>query len=61
MKYQIYLNKPTSDFINKLAELKGISPATAIKGIIEDFTTLTKPLENKILEEVKQANESKKK
>lgn len=35
MKYQIYLNKETSELINKLAEKENMKPATAIKTILE--------------------------
>ena len=42
MKYQIYLNKDTSDFINLASEQEGIKPATLIKQIVESITSITK-------------------
>jgi len=41
MKYQIYLNKECSDFINGAAEQEGIKPATAIKQLIEGMIKIT--------------------
>lgn len=35
MKYQIYLNKFTSEIVNKMAEEINIKPATMIKEIFE--------------------------
>lgn len=52
MKYQIYLNKPTSQFINKLAEKEGKPASTIIKSLVEAFVALSKPAEDKILKEV---------
>ncbi len=52
MKYQIYLNKPTSQFINKLADKEGKAPATIIKSLVEAFVALSKPVEDKILKEI---------
>lgn len=54
MKYQIYLNKPTSQFINKLAEKEGKASATIIKALVEAFVALSKPVEGQILKEVGQ-------
>lgn len=54
MKYQIYLNKPTSQFINKLAEKEGKASATIIKSLVEAFVALSKPVEEKIFKEVSQ-------
>lgn len=53
MKYQVYLNKKTSDFINKYAELDGKKPNTVIKELIENFVRLSEPVESKIFEEIK--------
>jgi len=53
MKYQVYLNKETSEFINKYAELDGKKPNTVIKDLIESFANLSKPMELKIFEELK--------
>lgn len=52
MKYQVYLNKETSSFINKLAEKSNKKPNTCIKELIEQFVSLSKPLESQILKEV---------
>lgn len=52
MKYQIYLNKETSDFISKLAEKEGKPSATIIKTFVEAFVKLSKPVEADILKEV---------
>ena len=52
MKYQVYLNKETSAFINKLAETKGKKPNTCIKELMEAFALMSKPLESQILKEV---------
>lgn len=52
MKYQIYLNKPTSQFINKLADKEGKAPATIVKALVEAFVALSKPVEDKILKEM---------
>jgi len=52
MKYQIYLNKETTEFINKLAEKKSKPASTLIKALIEDFVKLSKPLEKDILKEM---------
>lgn len=41
MKYQIYLNKETSDFINGASKQEGIKPATAIKRIVESIVSVT--------------------
>lgn len=54
MKYQIYLNKTTSQFINKLADKEGKPSATIIKSLVEAFVALSKPVEDKILKEVAQ-------
>lgn len=35
MKYQVYLNKETSHFIELVAEQEGKKPNTVIKGFIE--------------------------
>lgn len=53
MKYQVYLNKKTSEFINKYAELDGKKPNTIIKELIESFVKLSEPVELKIFEELK--------
>jgi len=39
MKYQIYLNKETSDFINKASEQTKTKPATFIKKTLEGIFT----------------------
>lgn len=52
MKYQIYLNKEASQFINKLADKEGKPSATIIKGLVEAFVALSKPVENEILKEI---------
>ena len=59
MKYQVYLNKKTSEFINKYAELDGKKPNTIIKELIESFVRLSEPVEMKIFEEVKTKHEPK--
>lgn len=59
MKYQIYLNKKTSEFINTYAKLDGKKPNTVIKELIESFVRLSEPVENKIFEEVKNKHEPK--
>lgn len=51
MKYQIYLNKPTSQFINKLAELQGKPQATIIKALLEAIVAMSKPHEDVIMTE----------
>ena len=56
MKYQIYLDKETSDFINGASEQEGIRPATAIKRIVESIvrvTIATKQATEKELQNVK--------
>ena len=35
MKYQVYLNKETSEIVNKIAEQNGIKPNTQIKQFME--------------------------
>jgi DNA-directed RNA polymerase subunit F len=52
MKYQVYLNKKTSEFINKYAELDAKKPNTIIKELIESFVKLSEPVEVKIFEEL---------
>ena len=52
MKYQVYLNKTTSEFINKFAELDNKKPNTVIKELIEQFVKLSQPVELKIFEEL---------
>lgn len=42
MKYQIYLNKETSDFIERASQQEGIKPNTLIKQIVESITKITK-------------------
>ena len=59
MKYQIYLNKEASDFVNKLAESSSKKPATIIKAILESFIIVSKPYEDKIAEEVKRYDKTK--
>lgn len=59
MKYQVYLNKKTSEFINKYAELDKKKPNTVIKELIESFVRLSEPVEMKIFEEVKAKHEPK--
>lgn len=54
MKYQIYLNKETTTFINKLAETSGKKAPTLIKELVESFVKLSKPLEDRVFEEVAQ-------
>jgi len=41
MKYQIYLNKETSDFINYVSEQEEIKSATLIKRLVEDMVSIT--------------------
>jgi len=41
MKYQIYLSKDVSDFINFASEAEGQKPATTIKNIVEDIVRIT--------------------
>lgn len=53
MKYQVYLNKKTSEFINKYAELTNKKPNTVIKTLVEQFVRLSEPVESKIFEELK--------
>lgn len=53
MKYQVYLNKKTSEFINKYAELTNKKPNTVIKTLIEQFVRMSEPVESKIFEELK--------
>lgn len=52
MKYQIYLNKKTSEFINLMAEAGGIKPATIIKQLIESFVILSEPVKGSVLAEL---------
>lgn len=35
MKYQVYLNKETSEYINRIAEMNGLKPNSQIKQLIE--------------------------
>lgn len=60
MKYQVYLNKETSEFINKYAEIDGKKPNTIIKELVESFANLSKPIEVKIFEELKKKHEASK-
>lgn len=53
MKYQIYLNKEASQFIEKMAIESNKKQATVIKTLVESFVKLSKPLEDTILKEVK--------
>lgn len=60
MKYQVYLNKETSEFINKYAEMDNKKPNTIIKELVESFANLSKPIEMKIFEELKKKHEASK-
>lgn len=42
MKYQIYLNKETSEIIQKCAEKDGKKPATFIKQMLESLFRIAK-------------------
>jgi hypothetical protein len=42
MKYQIYLNKETSELINKIAEREGLKPSTTIKRLLESVYNAAK-------------------
>lgn len=42
MKYQIYLNKQTSDIINAIAEKEGRRPVSLIKEFMEGFFDVAK-------------------
>ena len=42
MKYQIYLNKDTSEIINKMADKDNLKPATFIKQMIESLMNIAK-------------------
>lgn len=59
MKYQIYLNKDTTAFIEKIAERTGRKPASVIKELIESFYILGKPVEEKIAGELNNAKPRK--
>lgn len=41
MKYQIYLNKTTSETIEKMANHDGVKPCTYIKQMIESLISIT--------------------
>lgn len=42
MKYQIYLNKDTSEIINKMAQKDNKKPATFIKQMLESLMNIAK-------------------
>ena len=42
MKYQIYLNKDTSEIINAIAQKEGRKPASLIKEFMEEFFVIAK-------------------
>lgn len=42
MKYQIYLNKETSEIINKCAQKDGKKPSTFIKQMLESLFRIAK-------------------
>lgn len=47
MKYQIYLNKDTSEFVNLLAKKYNVKPATFIKLCMESTCKTTRDLATK--------------
>lgn len=55
MKYQIYLNKETSDFIEAVAKQAQAKPASVIKTLVEKFVLVMKPSEAVILDEIREA------
>ena len=57
MKYQIYLNKETSDFINQVANQANAKPASVIKTLVEKFVLVMEPSKQVILNEIKEAQD----
>ena len=55
MKYQIYLNKETSDFIEAVATKSQAKPVAVIKTLVEKFVSVMKPSEATILKEIEEA------
>lgn len=53
MKYQIYLNQKTTDYVNKIAEHENKKPATAIKQILESMFNIAEATANQLEKELK--------
>lgn len=53
MKYQIYLNKETSELVNKFAEKDGKKPATFIKNMLESIIKIAQASARASEEELK--------
>ena len=55
MKYQIYLNKDTSELVNEMAETAGTTPAHLIKILLENMAEAMTPQMEVILDEINEA------
>lgn len=51
MKYQIYLNKSTSELVNYLAERSNLKPNTFIKQVLEDTLKYSLEVTKKLVNE----------
>lgn len=51
MKYQIYLNKSTTELVNYLAEQSNLKPNTFIKQLLEDLLKHSLEVTQKLLNE----------
>ena len=59
MKYQIYLSKEASEFINGASKQEGIKPATAIKRIVESLVTITLATQRETEKEIQKYGQKK--
>lgn len=60
MKYQIYLNKETSELVEKLSHVTFVAPATFIKRTIEEMFAIDQKTYTKILQELEEAKNGSK-
>jgi len=60
MRYQIYLNKETSEYVNKCAKQDGVKPATLLKSLLESMFKIAIATSQATEEEIKQYDEKRK-